>query len=172
MPAYVVWGISTPILWNTQRKNHEFALQLPLIGVGLVAFYFLADRGIFYAAAVAAGLLVLRALVIGAAAFRALDIRFNAVLPDAARGALLALICAAGVWIGQRSVASFGLPALSLAAAGLMTLFFLVPIVLWRPQLLGKHTLSMIVRFVPALKTRFSFPARSVGVDALNEQRL
>jgi lipopolysaccharide exporter len=171
MPAYVVWGISTPILWNTQRKNHEFALQLPLIGVGLIAFYYLAGLGIHYAAAVAAGLLVLRAVVIGTAAFRALGIGLNAVLPDAARGAVLALICAAGVLTGQHFVASFAQPALSLAAAGLVTLLLLAAILLWRPQLLGQHTLSMIVRFIPALKTRFSLQVRIAGVDTLGEQR-
>ena len=54
MPAYVVWGLSTPVLWNTGRKHYEFALQLPLVGLGALGFYWFAGDGIRAAASVAA----------------------------------------------------------------------------------------------------------------------
>jgi lipopolysaccharide exporter len=70
MPAYVLWGLSTPVLWNTGRKHSECLLQLPLLVLGAAAFYLLAGNGILAAAGVAGGLLVLRALVMGMAAAR------------------------------------------------------------------------------------------------------
>ena len=119
MPAYVIWGLSTPVLWNTGRKHYEFALQLPLVLVGALAFYLLAGLGIHVAAAVAGGLLVLRAAVIAIAAFRALGLRATALLPDTLRGLLLSGLCIAGVLGAQHAVARFDIPLLSLACGAL-----------------------------------------------------
>lgn len=154
MPAYVIWGISTPILWNTQRKNMEFALQLPLVAVGVAGFYLFAGHGILQAAAVAASLLVLRALVIATAAFRALRLNLSDVLPEVARGGLLTLVGAVGVLAAQRAVASYDMPLLSLVAAAAAALSALGTLALVWPACLGEHTPAMLVRFVPALKPR------------------
>lgn len=154
MPAYVIWAISTPILWNTQRKNHEFALQLPLVAVGAAGFYWFADEGILQAAAVAAGLLVLRALVIGAAAFNALHLRLRNVLPEVGRGALLTLVGALSVLGAQNAVSAYDMPLLSLAAAGTAALGVLLMLVFAWPPCLGEHAAAMLVRFVPRLQGR------------------
>ncbi len=173
MPAYVIWGISTPVLWNTGRKNHEFALQLPLVLLGAIGFYALASQGILYAAATAGALLMLRALVISAAAFKALGLRANAVLPDAARGLLLSVICAAAVLAAQRSVDGFGVPLLSLAAASLAALCATAIVLALRPQVLGDRTAGMVVRFVPALGERLGMASKPEPVlNQLGEQRL
>ena len=169
MPAYVIWGISTPILWNTQRKNHEFALQLPLVAIGAAGFYLFAGQGILQAAGVAASLLVLRALVIGTAAFKALHLRLRDVLPDVARGAFLTLVGALSVLAAQKAVAIYALPFLSLAAAGGAALFTLVLLVLVRPQWLGEHTVAMLVRFAPRMQ-RLLKPRGSVRRLALADR--
>ncbi len=173
MPAYVIWGISTPILWNTQRKNHEFALQLPLILVGALGFYLLAAEGILYAAAMASLLLVLRATVISIAAFRALGLKASDVLPDAVRGLLLGLLCAGVVLAAQRSVEAFAIPLFSLVCASLAVLASFAILLVLRPQTLGDRTASMIVRFIPALGGRWrAFIPAPTLVDQLGEQRL
>jgi len=153
MPAYVIWAISTPILWNTRRKSHEFALQLPLVAVGAAGFYLFAGNGILQAAAVAAALLVLRALVIGTAAFKALGLHVRDVLPELARGALLALAVSMSVLVAQQAVAGYAFALLSLAAAGAAALATLLLLLVW-PQCLGERTISMILRFVPRLQAR------------------
>lgn len=151
MPAYVVWGLSTPVLWNTGRKHHEFALQLPILALGALGYYLFAGQGIRAAATVAALLLVLRAVVIGMAAMRALQLRWTALFPHVTRGLLLSVICAAGVLAGQGSVARLDVPLLSLTAGSLAALGLLALLIAVRPQLLGDQTASMVIRFFPGL---------------------
>lgn len=172
MPAYVIWGISTPILWNTGRKNMEFALQLPLIVIGAGGFYLLAGQGIRYAAAVAAALLVMRALVISAAAFSALGLKFRNIGSEAARGLALGLLCALAVLLAQRAVEGLQMPFISLVAASLGCLAILALLVVWKPQLLGAQTISMILRFAPGLDRHMGQQRPSTRLEPVSEQRL
>jgi lipopolysaccharide exporter len=172
MPAYVIWGISTPVLWNAGRKHYEFALQIPIIGLGLLGFYFFASQGIQAAAAVAAGMLVVRAVVMAAAAFHALKLSPASVLPDAARGLLLATVCASCVLTGQEAVARFGMPLLSVAASAVATFLVLTLMMLIRPHMLGETTNNMIIRFFPTLANRLGKPSPDVYPDYLGKQRL
>ena len=156
MPAYVIWGLSTPVLWNTRRKYHESALQLPIAVAGGLGFYLFAAQGIQAAATVAALLLVLRALVIGTAAFRALKLNWTELLPHAARGLLLSVLCTVVVMVGQQAVARYGMPLLSLAVSMLMALCMLAVLVTLRPQLLGDQATAMVIRFFPGLSSLLS----------------
>lgn len=151
MPAYVVWGLSTPILWNTGRKHHEFALQLPVLLLGAISYYFFAGQGIRIAALIAAMLLVCRALVIGIAAMHALQLRGATLLPHLARGLLFSALCVAGVLIGRRAVAQIDIPLLSLTASFLTAFSLMAMLVAARPQLLGEQTAAMVIRFFPWL---------------------
>jgi lipopolysaccharide exporter len=161
MPAYVVWGLSTPVLWNTGRRHYEYAMQIPLAGLGALGFYFFAGQGIRAAAAVAALLLVLRAIVISAAAIRALGLRGSTLLPHAARGLLLGALCCAGVLAGQLAVARFDMPLLSLVASAFMVFFPLALLLTLRPQILGDQAAAMVLRFFPGLESflRRAIPA-------------
>ena len=172
MPAYVIWGISTPVLWNAGRKHYEFALQIPVIGLGLIGFYFFASQGIRVAASIAAAMLVLRAIVMAGAAFQALKLSPTTLLPDAVRALLLAAVCAACVLTGQEAVARFEMPLLSVASSALTTLLVLTLLLLLRPQILGEHTNAMIIRFFPTLATRLGKPSAKAYPDYLGEQGL
>jgi lipopolysaccharide exporter len=151
MPAYVIWGLSTPVLWNTGRRHYEYALQIPLVGVGTLGFYFFAGQGIQAAATVAALLLVLRAVVIGTAAFRALGLRGATVLQHVARGLLLSVLCCAGVLSGQLAVARFEMPLLSLMVSTVTVLLPMALLLALRPQILGDQAAAMVLRFFPGL---------------------
>ncbi|OZA97137.1 MAG: hypothetical protein B7X59_08455 [Polaromonas sp. 39-63-203] len=153
-------------------KNYEFALQLPIIVLGLLGFYFFAALGIRVAAAVAAAMLVARAVVIAGAAFRALKLSPTVLWPDALRSMLLAAVCSISVVTGQEAVARFDMPILSLAASTLATLLVLALLLLLRPHLLGEQTNGMIVRFVPALAGRLGKAAVAPYPDSVSEQRL
>lgn len=156
MPAYVVWGLSTPVLWNTGRRHYEYALQIPLVGLGALGFYLFAGQGIRAAASVAALLLVLRAIVIGTAAFRSLGLRGSTLIPHAVRGLLLSAFCCAGVLSGQLAVARFEMPFLSLVASTLTTFVPLLFLLAVRPQMLGDQTAAMVLRFCPGLERLLS----------------
>ena len=172
IPAYVVWGLSTPILWNTQRKHYEFALQLPLVFLGALAYYQFAEHGIRIAAVIASLLLLARALVIGAAAFRAVDMKVSGLLPHAWRGLLLSVVCAFGVLAGQQITASLQSPILSLMASGLLALAMTGGLVVMRTQVLGDQTADMLVRFIPALAGVLKKAQRQAAQDTLGEQHV
>ena len=175
MPAYVIWGISTPVLWNTGRKYYESVLQLPVLAMGALGFYLFADQGIQAAATVAALVLVARALVIGITAFRVLKLSVIELLPDIGRGLFLSVVCALGVRACQQAVAAFESPLLSLAGSTLTGLFILGLLLAVRPQLLGDQTRAMAIRFFPALdlllqKSRLTIKSRQI-IDPASEQR-
>lgn len=151
MPAYVIWGVSTPILWNTGRRNHEFALQLPVLAAGALAFYFFARRGIHTVAVIAALLLVVRGTVISFAALQALQLSWKPLLPDAMRGLALGALCVATVLIAQHSVVWLSVPVLSLAVSSLAQLGVLALLLVARPRILGERTTAMVIRFFPLL---------------------
>jgi O-antigen/teichoic acid export membrane protein len=171
MPAYVVWGLSTPVLWNTGHKHYEFALQLPLVLVGLAGFYAFAGLGLRSAAAVAAALLVLRALVLSLVAMRALKLQWPSLLPHAARGLLFSALCVMGVWLGQNATAGYDSAWLSLLASGLLSLAaVIVTIALW-PQFLGAEAIDMVLRFFPRLTVFFNRKELPKRTDVIGEQR-
>jgi lipopolysaccharide exporter len=171
MPAYVIWGLSTPVLWNTGRQHLEFALQLPLLLVGLAGFYAFAGHGLRSAAGVAATLLVLRAAVISLAAMRALEIRWTRLLPHAARGLLLSVLCVTGVGLGQNATADLGSVGLSLLASGLLSLGAVLALIALRPQSLGAATIEMVLRFFPRLSRFLNRHAVPPHVEVVGEQR-
>lgn len=175
MPAYVIWGLSTPVLWNTGRTYYESVLQLPILAVGALGFYFFADQGIQAAATVAALVLVLRALVIGTTAFRALKLSWIELLPNVGRAMILCALCAIGVKAGQAAVSDYETPLLSLAASTFMALCMLALVLVVRPQLLGIQTATMVIRFFPGLAPllRRAGPGMQRGsiIDPASEQR-
>lgn len=172
MPAYVLWGVSTPVLWNTGRKYHEAGLQLPLVGVGALAFYLFASQGLRAAATVTALLLVLRAAVIAITACRALTLRATALLPHVGRGLVLSAVCSAGVLGSQQAVAPFALPLLSLATSALMVLSLLAALVTVRPRLLGDQATAMVIQFFPGLAGMLRWPGAMPLPEAVSEPGL
>lgn len=176
MPAYVIWGISTPVLWNTGRKYHESVLQLPVLLLGALGFYLFADKGIQAAATVAALMLVVRALVIGITAFRALRLSGAELLPDIGRGLLFSGVCVLGVKGCQQAIAALESPLLSLAGSALTSLFMLGLLLAIRPRLLGGQTEAMALRFFPALDPLLQKARRPVKsgqiIDPASEPRL
>jgi lipopolysaccharide exporter len=162
LPAWACWGLSTPVLWNTDRKHYEFRLQLPLLALAVPAWWLFASSGIRALAIVSAVVIFARAGVIVAAALRALGMRWSAVLPYGARGLALAAACALAVLAGQYAVAGFGIPALALASGGACALVAMLVMIAARPQLLGREAQIALARLFPAAGLRFA-PA---GFDA------
>ncbi len=171
MPAYVIWGLSTPVLWNTGHKHYEFALQLPLLLVGLAGFYAFAGHGLRSAAGVAAALLVLRAMVMSLAALRTLKIHWTSLLPHAARGLLFSALCVMGVWLGRNATAEFQIAWLSLLASGLFALSAVVATILLSPPLLGTPTIDMVLRFFPRFTKFFNRKELPPRTEIIGEQR-
>ncbi|MDI3292646.1 lipopolysaccharide biosynthesis protein [Janthinobacterium tructae] len=162
MPAYVTWGMSTPILWNTGGKHLESLLQMPLIVLACLALWQFAGLGVQVVAVIAAGTLLARALVIGTAACRRLQLGPADLWPSAWRSVVLMLLAAAGAHGGSLLGHAAGhgpLPALllgSFCGGGLCVLAGLS-----HPQLLGRRIVDLLGRFSPPVPARVGVYLRS-----------
>lgn len=158
MPALVIWGISTPVLWNTGRPRHEFAWQLPMIPLAAMALWLAAPHGIVAAALATGAVLLVRAAVMVRAALQALALPGACLLPHALRGALATAGVALAVWAGLQAVQHWHSPLLSLVAGGAVPLV-LAGLLSWIwprawPGLLGQECWRMVLRFAPSLEAR------------------
>lgn len=73
-PFLLVWGISTPILWNTGRRSTEVKVQLPFIVLAALAIVVAAGNSLLAVAWVTAGVFVIRTLLMVVLACRSLHI--------------------------------------------------------------------------------------------------
>jgi len=153
MPAYVSWGMSTPVLWNTKGKHLESILQLPVLALSILALWKFSDFGATAVAFVAAGTLVLRALVIGACACLRLNIGARELLPLLARAVLLACLTAVGA--GAGALATEGGPTmLTLVLSSALGVALPLMIALLVPRLIGRRVAHVLVQFSPPLPAR------------------
>jgi lipopolysaccharide exporter len=159
LPAWASWGLSTPVLWNTQRKHHEFLLQLPVLAIAAPLWWVFAPHGIRAVALVSAGVILSRAAVIILAGCRALKLPASTVLPYIARGAGLAAVAGGAVLLGQHAVASITVPGVALSAGGACALAAMLLMVGVRPQVLGREAHGAISRLFPAFAQYRPLPA-------------
>ncbi|MFD0667105.1 oligosaccharide flippase family protein [Ramlibacter sp. MAHUQ-53] len=170
LPAWALWGLSTPVLWHTGRRRLEARLQWPVLALALPAWWWLAPQGLAAVAAVTALALHLRALATVRAALQALSLPGARLLPLALRGAGLALACGAGTAAGLALAtvaapggAGFGAgdgaaggaaggavqAAASLALGGLGALAAAAGLVGLRPALLGEEARTALRQLRP-----------------------
>ena len=151
MPAFIVFGISTPILWNTGRSSHEASLQWPLLLLSGLALILFAHLGTVVVASITAATLALRGIVLCLWACRAIGLSPGRCASDFARGLFLAAVSggvATGLqlWFG-------GLPAMvTLLASALGSGLVVVGLVLWKPWLLGDSGCAVLIRMSPKLR--------------------
>ena len=156
LPAWACWGLSTPVLWNTGRKQYEYQLQLPLLALAIPAWWFLAPQGVRGVAIVSCSVIAARAVVIVAASLRALDLRASALLPYAARGLALSAICAAAVLGAQEVFASLASPIVAFVAGGAAAALAMLAILFFRPESLGREAQTALSRVVPVFGPRLA----------------
>ncbi|MDB5870803.1 MAG: putative succinoglycan transport protein [Ramlibacter sp.] len=165
LPAWCCWGLSTPVLWNTDRKHQEFLLQLPLLALAVPAWWMFAGEGIRAVAVVSAVVIYARATVIITAALNALQLRWTSILPYVARGLGLAAVCGAAVLLGQRAVSTLTFPGVSLYAGGACALAAMLLLVGMRPQVLGHEAQSALGRLFPAFAPQWAPPVAPIDLD-------
>jgi lipopolysaccharide exporter len=165
LPAWACWGISTPVLWNTGRKQYEFLLQLPLLAIAVPCWWLFAPAGIRAVAVVSAIVIFARAAVIVIAALKALDLRWSVVLPDTLRGVGLAAVCTGAVIAGQQAVAGVTFPGVSLSAGAACAAAAMLVLVAARPQVLGRDAYGALGRLFPALALRWPQPSASATAE-------
>lgn len=152
MPAYITWGMSTPILWNTGHKQWESLFQLPILALAAVAFFYFGKQGIVVAAAIAAGTLLARALVITTTACRLLKIGPADLFGFASRGLAMGIIAATGAYVGLCLGRMLGTAHIyPLLLGSIVGGAALVATALIFPGVLGTTVVGMLGRFSPVL---------------------
>jgi lipopolysaccharide exporter len=149
LPAWACWGLSTPVLWNTNRKHHEYLLQLPLLVLAVPAWWFFAPSGVRGVAIVSCTVIAARAVVILASVLRALELRWTVLLPYAARGLALSALCAASVLAGLEVSSGVASPLLALFAGGIAAALAMIAVLVFKPDALGHEAQTALSRVVP-----------------------
>jgi lipopolysaccharide exporter len=156
LPAWACWGLSTPVLWNTGRKQYEFLLQLPLLAIVLPAWWLVAPQGVRAVAIVSCLAIVARSLVIVTASLRALGLRWRVLLPYAARGLALSALSALAVLVGQGASAPLSSPLVALVAGGSCAALAMLAVLLFKPQALGAEARTALSRILPFIGPRLA----------------
>lgn len=135
MPFLLIWGISTPILWNSGYTKLEFWLQLPMVFLWLAVLSTVTDSPPQIVATVAASLFALRCIVMVLAVVKILKISPRSFLNAIFGGIVLSLIVAFVSVSLRPSIAAFNVGApvqllLLLSAGGIayfLSMCLLVP---------------------------------------------
>lgn len=135
MPFLLIWGISTPVLWNSGHTKLELRLQLPLVFVWLMVLYLVSDMPPLTLAIAAASLFAFRSIIMAAAVLYVVKISLSSLFRTIAGGAVLSLILAGVSAAVKAPIVSLDIDItlqlllfLGVAAISyLLSLYFLVP---------------------------------------------
>ncbi len=109
MPMALLWGITTPVLWNTGRSTLEFKMQLPLAALWLMGALWAAQHSLAMVAWTVLGMFCLRTLLFTVLATRQIGVS----LGDCARvlrgGVVLSVLTALAAWTADRVLAASAL---------------------------------------------------------------
>ncbi|MCA1979120.1 MAG: lipopolysaccharide biosynthesis protein [Thiobacillus sp.] len=119
MPVALLWGITTPVLWNTGQVTLEFKLQLPLAGLWLLGAWAAAQASLAALAWTVLGLFILRTLVFTRLAIRQISVRWLDCA-RALRGGLVLAACAMLAGWGADHVLAATLPGSQIRLAAIV----------------------------------------------------
>lgn len=89
MPFFLVWGLTTPVLWSSGRERKEFIIQLPLALCWVVASLLAAQHSAVAVAWMVLALSIVRAVLFVTVALKNLDLGLAAMLTPWLRGGML-----------------------------------------------------------------------------------
>lgn len=121
-PFLLVWGISTPLLWNTGRKTLEATVQLPFIVAAVFAISAAGSVSMVAVGWTAAALFMARTALIVVLVLRALGIGAGRALRHLLPAMLLAPWVGCSVWAGEHFMAVASWPAPLRLCGGLLLL--------------------------------------------------
>lgn len=160
MPFVLLWGITTPVLWNTGRTMLEFKLQLPLVLLWLAGAILAVQYSIAALAWTVFGLVLLRAALFTAIATRILKVGLADCLRVLRGGVVLSALTSSAAWISDSLLTVWlpdvlaRLPAV-IAVCGVAVLLALR----WLPGLMMTSLSDLLERGL----TRFSTPVAQLA---------
>lgn len=153
MPAYVTWGMSTPILWNTERKHWESLLQLPILAAAGIAYYHFSSKGVVVVGAVAASVLFTRAIAITTAACGRLGIKLRDLRASFVHATAMVVLAVSATVGGLETGRLAGTSQMSALIGGILFgggALLAIPLIF--PKILGTEVSAVLGRFSPSLR--------------------
>ena len=151
MPALIIWGLSTPVLWNTGHRHLEFALQIPILVIGGAVLFETAHYGLNAVAWTVSVICLFRAIVVSGAAMRILNISAWEMSADFMRGTILSSFVFVTAKCTVNITSSFNMPIITLAISALFAAVFALLLLFFCPSLFGIRTQKVLLRFFPPL---------------------
>jgi O-antigen/teichoic acid export membrane protein len=149
MPAMMLGGLSTPILWNTEHRIQEFALQIPILLIGVGLLFGFANEGLNTVSWIILIIYVLRALLITRAAMRALALGWSTLCADFLRGVLMSGFVFSMVKCVTLYAANLQMPLVTLALSGLLVGLAALLLLAVFPTAYGARVQRILPRFHP-----------------------
>lgn len=149
-PCILVWGISTPLLWNSNRKLTEVKVQAVFALVSTAALALAVQHSIEVVAWTVCALFVSRTIAIATAVVRRLDIGVAAI-GKVLLGAIQPIaVVSAAVWAARHVALATGQPAVLALAAGLAGVAAgMASVLLLRPSLLPASVRRSVAEALP-----------------------
>lgn len=114
MPFFLVWGLTTPLLWSSGRERKEFIIQLPLAVCWAIASVIAAQYSAVAVAWMVLALSIVRAALFFTVALKHLDRGLAALLAPWWRGGIVAAFACLSAMAADEFLAAFP-PLLALA---------------------------------------------------------
>lgn len=163
MPLYLIWNISTPVLWTNGQIGKEFLMQVPVALLWLIGSYWAVQYSISTLAWTVFGLFVLRILVVGMAAMRAMQASAREVGRAVLPGVILSVVVGAVALITDAVIATTTL-AIALRLAVVVAACAMIALLAFRHiySMVDPQLSQLINQTVEKLPTGVSGPIRGI----------
>lgn len=147
MPFFLVWGMTTPLLWAGGAPAREFRSQLPILLVWIAAAWCAAKVSLTAVAWVVLLMFMLRCSVILYAACRLLSMSLSSVWRAVRRGICVSIACASAVLATDTVVRQvLNVPQFWLVADIMVGLFSFAVFVKWLPGTIDNELSRLVNR--------------------------
>ena len=167
MPMFLLFGLTTPLLWTSGRAAKEFQLQAPIALLWAVACAWAASWSVVHVAWMVLALYSVRCAVVVGVAIRALGLTLTAFWRSARGGVFVSALMAA--CLAAADAALHALPAWQrLALEVMLGAAIWLALLRWVPCLIAPELASLFERILSQLPRPF---ARLLGFLARRETR-
>lgn len=172
MPLALLWGITTPVLWNSGRATLEFKLQIPLAMLWLAGALLAVQHSLAALAWTVLGFFLLRAVLFNMVAAHVLGVGLADCVQALRGGMVLSAMTAGAAWLADALLGVWLVDAWARlpGAAALCALTVLLAF-RWLPGLLAVSLTDMLERGVARLPAPVLGPARWVLAAQFRDNR-
>lgn len=169
MPLFIIWGLSTPMLWTGGHTSREFRSQLPLALIWIFISWGAAQISLAAVGWATLGLFVARCVVILLAVKRLLDYDLNALWRASRGGVVLSIIVASSISLTDMLFRAFcSSPVAWLIADMLVALVIVILAFLKSPCLCAPDVADLLLRLSDRLPKNITHYINPILIAAKN----